>query len=97
MFYILNQRGIIKKNNVELCFLYIALHVIERNMYTCIKFGVIWTKLHSGQEMLYKNQSKGNIKKMEQGRIVFHCTLSHCINMHTKFEVIWTYGHKVML
>ena len=59
MFYILNQRGIIKKkNNVELCFLYIALHVIERNMY--IKFGVIWTKLHSGQEMLYKNQSKGN-------------------------------------
>ena len=27
------------------------------------------TKLHSGQEMLYKNQSKGNNSKTEQGRV----------------------------
>ena len=38
------------------------------------------TKLRSGQEMLYKNQSKGNNSKTEQGRvtILVHCTLSHC-------------------
>jgi len=37
-------------------------------------------KLHSGQEMLYKNQSKGNNLKTKQGRVtvLVHCTLSHC-------------------
>ena len=38
------------------------------------------TKLHSGQDMLYKNQSKGNNSKMEQGRVMVlvQCTSSHC-------------------
>jgi len=38
------------------------------------------TKLCSGQEMLYEIQSKGNISKTEQGRVMVpvHSPLSHC-------------------
>ena len=43
-------------------------------------FELTMTKLCSGQEMLYKNQSKGNNSKTEQCRdtVLVHCTSSHC-------------------
>jgi len=57
-------------------------------------------KLCSGQEMLYKINQTGIIKKTEQGRVTVrvHCTLSHC-QKHTYevFRVIQTYDDKVTL
>ena len=39
------------------------------------------------------------IKKWNKVELCFLCTALRVIeiNMHTNFEVIWTYGHKVML
>ena len=60
-----------------------ALHVGSLPA-TCIPrlkwFGSMASKLHSGQEKLYKNQSKGNSSKTEQGRVMVleQCTSSHC-------------------
>jgi len=50
---------------------------------TCIprleSFEPMVMKLHSGQKMLYKNQSKGNHSTTEPGRVtvLVHCTFSH--------------------
>jgi len=43
------------------------------------KIGVIVTKLRFRQEMLYKNQTKGNNSKMEQGSVMVlvYYTSSH--------------------
>jgi len=97
MLYLIIQRGIIwKLNKVELW--YTALRVIARNMHK--KFGVNWTmmtKLCHGQDILYKNQSKGNNEKWSKVELWLLCTALHCQNMHTKNGVIWTYDDKVML
>jgi len=52
--------------------------------------------LRSGQEMLDKNQ-RGLIKKWNKVELQFLYTALHFIatNIHTKVEVIWTYGDKV--
>jgi len=47
------------------------------------------TMLHSGKEMLFKNQ-KGLIQKQNKVELQFSCTTLRviAINMHTKFGVI---------
>ena len=56
------------------------------------------TMLHSGQEMLLKNQ-RGLIKKRIKFELWFLCTALSVIarNKHIKFGVIWTFGDNVML
>ena len=60
---------------------------------------VAWLKVtvHSGQEMVYKNQSKGIIQKRNKVELQFGCTALWVINrnMHTRFGMIWTYSDKV--
>jgi len=57
------------------------------------------TKLCSGQEMLYKINQRGIIKKRNEVELQFLYTALRVIagNMHTKYGVIRTYGDKVML
>jgi len=57
------------------------------------------TMLLSGPQMLNKKQSKGNNFKRNKVELWFLYTALQVItkNMHTKFEVIWTYGDKVTL
>jgi len=57
------------------------------------------TKVCSGQEILYKINQRGLIKKMNNVELRFVCTSRRVIarNMHTKYGVIRTYGDKVML
>jgi len=57
------------------------------------------TKLLSGQEMLYKINQRGIIKKLNKVELRFLCTALGVIarSMHTKFGVIWTYDDKVSL
>jgi len=56
------------------------------------------TKLCSGQEMLYKINQRGIIKKRNNVELWFLCIALNVIarNMHTKYGVIRTYGDKVM-
>jgi len=57
-------------------------------------------KLCSRQEMLYKINQRGIIKKRNKVELRFLCTALQVIarNMHTcKYGVIQTYGDKVML
>jgi len=57
------------------------------------------TRLDSGQEMLYKNQSKGNNSKIDEGRVMgfVHTPNIHCKKHAFQFGVIWIYGDKVRL
>jgi len=57
------------------------------------------TKVWSGQEMLYKINPRGILKKRNKVELRFLCTALQVIarNMHTKYGVIRTYGDKVML
>jgi len=57
------------------------------------------TKLYTGQEMLYKINQRGIIKKRNKVELWFLCTALRVVarNMHTKYGVIQTYGDKVML
>jgi len=50
-----------------------------------------------GQEMLYKINQSGIIKKQNKVELRFVCTALRVIarSMHTKFGVIWTYDDKV--
>jgi hypothetical protein len=77
-----NQRGLIK-NGTRKSYGSCALH-FELLQETCTpsleSFEPMVTKLRSRQEMLYKNQSKRNNSKMEQGRVkvLVQCTSSYC-------------------
>ena len=98
----INQREIIqKRNKLELWFLCTALRVIAIKMHT--KFEVIWT---NGKKNMFRTRNaplkinqRAIIQKRNKVELWFLSTALRviAINMHTKFEVIWTYGDKVML
>jgi len=81
-------------------------HSFESLHETCItsseSFEPMVTKLCSGQEILYKINQRGIIKKWNKVEkkvaLRFLCTALPVIarNMHTKYGVIPTYGDKVM-
>jgi len=62
-------------------------------------FELMVTKLCSEQEMLYKINPVGKIKKRNKVELRFLCTALQVIarSIHTKFGVIWTYDEKVTL
>ena len=57
------------------------------------------TKICSGQELLYKINRKGLIKKRNKVELRFLCTVFRVIAriMHTNIGVIWTYDDHVTL
>jgi len=101
MLYKTNQRVIIKKGT-RYSYGFCALH-FESLPETCIpsmeSFEHMVTKLCSGQDMLYKINQKGIIKKRNKVELRFLCTALRVIakNMHTKYGVIRTFGEKVTL
>ena len=57
-------------------------HYFESLQETCIvslkSFEPMVTKLCSGQEMLYKSNQRGIIKKQGRVMVLVHCTSRHC-------------------
>jgi hypothetical protein len=97
-----NQMGITikrKKGRVTVLVHCTLIHCQKTSIPSLESFESMVTKLRSGQDMLYKNQSKGIIKKRNKVELRFLCTALWVIarNMHTKFGVIWTYVDKVRL
>ena len=101
MLYKINQTEIIKKpNKVELRFCALHLSLLPE---TCLpkmeSFEPMVTKLCSGQDLLYKINQRGIIKKRNRVGLWFLRTAIRviAISMHTKFGVIWTHNDKVTL
>ena len=98
----LKNKGVQFKNGTRLSYGSCALHFrsLQETCTPSLKsFESMVTNLHSGQEMVYKNQSKGNNSKRNKVELKLLCTALRVIarKMHTKFGVIWTYGEKLML
>jgi len=106
--YVAWRKSFSRHKKCQLVFCFIAFsnmipHSFESLTETCIpsieSFEPMVTKLCSRQEMLYKINQRGIIKKRNKVELRFLCTALRVIarNMHIKYGVIRTYGDKVML